>query len=146
MSYMNDELFFDTNILVYAYDASETKKQRACAQLVGKVFEGEIIGVVSNQVLGELFKGLTESIEIPISLENAELIIKDIIQSDRWMKINYDAETVKKAIVTVKFSKAPFWDILIVETMKENGINKIYTENEKDFKNIPGIKVINPFK
>jgi predicted nucleic acid-binding protein len=30
--------------------------------------------------------------------------------------------------------------------MKENGINKIYTENEKDFKKIPGIKVINPLK
>jgi hypothetical protein len=30
--------------------------------------------------------------------------------------------------------------------MKENGIDTIITENEKDFKKIPGIKVINPFK
>lgn len=143
---MSDELFFDTNILVYAYDVSEIEKQKKCASLMEKVFEGKTIGIVSNQVLGELFKGLTENIEMPLSLENAELIIKDIIQSDRWVKINYDAETIKKAIVTVKSFKVPFWDALIAETIKENGINKICTENEKDFKKISGIKVVNPLK
>lgn len=146
MSCMSDELFFDTNILVYSYDASEVKKQKICAPLVEKVFDGSLIGVVSNQVLGELFKALTENIEMPISLENAELVVKDIIQSDRWIKINYDTETIKKAIVMLKISKAPFWDSLIAETMKENGINKIYTENDEDFKKIPGIKIINPLK
>jgi predicted nucleic acid-binding protein len=30
--------------------------------------------------------------------------------------------------------------------MKENGVYIIFTENEKDFKKIKGIKVINPFK
>jgi predicted nucleic acid-binding protein len=30
--------------------------------------------------------------------------------------------------------------------MKENNVYTIVTENEKDFKKIKGIKVINPFK
>lgn len=42
--------------------------------------------------------------------------------------------------------KVDFWDALIAETMKENGIVKIYTENEQDFMKIPGIKVVNPLK
>ena len=143
---MKDEAFFDTNIIIYAYDPSEPVKQSRCANLLEKVYEKEITGVVSNQILGEVFKGLIENIEKPISIENAELIIKNIIESDAWMKINYDHETVEKAIITTKLSRTPFWDTVIAETMKENGITKIYTENEKDFRKISGIKVINPFK
>jgi len=144
---MKDELFFDTNIIVYAYDTSEKIKQGICVQLMEKAFNNDIVGVVSNQVLGEVFKGLTENIEKPISVENAEKIITDIIESDNWIKINYDHLTVRKTIGgIVKTAKVSFWDALIAETMKENGVTKIYTENERDFKKIPGIKVINPFK
>lgn len=37
-----------------------------------------------------------------------------------------------------------FWDVMLAAAMLENGVNKIYTENTKDFK-IPGIKAVNPF-
>lgn len=143
---MNDEFFFDTNIIVYAYDSSEPKKQEMCARLLEQVYEKEFIGVVSNQILGEVFKGLTENIEKPISVEDARLIIENMVDSDSWIKLNYDQETVKRAILTVKANKVPFWDTVIAETMKENGIETIYTENEDDFKKIPGIKVVNPIK
>lgn len=143
---MSDEFFFDTNIIVYAYDASEAKKQEICVRLLESVYEKKITGVVSNQVIGEVFKGLTENIEKPISVEDAKLVIENITDSDSWVKINYDHETVKRAVLTVKLHKTSFWDTVIAETMKENGLVKIYTENEKDFKKIPGIKVINPLK
>lgn len=146
MSYMKDEFFFDTNIIVYAYDASEPKKQEICVRLLENVYEKEITGVVSNQVIGEVFKGLTENIEKPISVEDAKLVIENITDSDSWVKINYDYETVKRAISTVKFNKVSFWDTVIAETMKESGIEKIYTENEEDFKKITGIIVVNPLK
>ena len=143
---MSDELFFDTNIIVYAYDASEPAKQNTCNELLQKVYKKGIVGIISNQILGELFKGITENIEKPIGIEDAEMVIENIVDSDSWLKINYNQETVKKAILTLKLVKVPFWDAVIAETMKENGIYKIVTENEKDFKRIPGIKVTNPFK
>ncbi len=143
---MKDEFFFDTNIIVYAYDSSEVEKQKICSALLEKVYENEIVGFVSNQILGEVFKGLTKNIEKPISVDDAKLVIENIIDSDSWIKINYTHETVKKAILIVKINKVPFWDSVIAETMKENGINRIITENEEDFKKIPGIKVVNPLK
>ena len=146
MNFMKDEMVFDTNIIVYVYDASETDKQNKCRTFIEKVYNDEIVGVVSNQILGEVFKTLTVNIENPISVENAELVIENIVESDKWVKLTYDHETVKKAIGIVKLHKASFWDAVIGETMKENGIYKICTENEKDFKKIPGIKVINPLK
>jgi predicted nucleic acid-binding protein len=143
---MKDEWFFDTNIIVYAYDTSEPGKQKICAKLLETVYRNEIMGIVSNQILGEVFKTLTKNIEKPIKVEDAELIIKNIADSDKWIKINYDHETVKKAILIVRLNKASFWDAVIGETMKENGIFKIYTENDKDFGKIPGIKVTNPLR
>jgi predicted nucleic acid-binding protein len=37
------------------------------------------------------------------------------------------------------------WDAAIAATMKENDIFEIVTENVKDFKKIPQLKVSNPF-
>lgn len=141
---MSDEIFYDTNILIYAYDKTQREKRRICKGLVAKVFEGKAIGVVSNQVLGELFEGLIGKLKV--HKEDAKSIVYGIIDSVNWRKINYNEETIRKAITIVVEFKAKFWDALIAETMKENGIVKIYTENEKDFKRIPGIKVINPLK
>jgi len=143
---MKDEVFFDTNIIAYAFDKSEPRKKKICERLVERVFKGEIRGCVSNQVLGELFVVLTEKIGKPISRETARIIVEAFIESDKWKKIDYSSLTVKKALVNAERVKASFWDILIVETMKENKVSKIYTENEKDFRKIGGVEVINPFK
>lgn len=68
------------------------------------------------------------------------------MKSVNWTKINYSADTLEQAMNTAINQKVDFWDALIAETMKENGIVKIYTENEQDFMKIPGIKVVNPLK
>jgi len=46
----------------------------------------------------------------------------------------------------VRLHRVPFWDALIAACMLENGISTIVTENEADFKRIPGITTSNPFK
>jgi predicted nucleic acid-binding protein len=143
---MKEKAMFDTNILVYAYDVSDPEKREKCKRLVEEVFSGERLGVVSNQILGELFVVLTEEIRNPLSAEEAGLIVDGIIESKNWAKVNYNSETVKRAIETSKKLNIHFWDTVIGETMLENNIFVIFTENEKDFNKIPKIKVINPLK
>lgn len=139
-----NEAFFDTSILVYAYDKNEPEKYVIASELIKKVFNKEMIGYVSNQILSELYFVLTEKKNV--TKEDATNVIMTFIESDSWIKLNYDIRTVKGAVGFAKISEVMFWDILIAETMKENRIYKIYTENEKDFKKIPGIKVIDPLK
>jgi predicted nucleic acid-binding protein len=62
------------------------------------------------------------------------------------MVIDRNAGTIMKAMEIVESARAPFWDALIAACMLEHGIEIIVTENEKDFKKIPGITVVNPFK
>ncbi len=143
---MKDEVFFDTTILVYAYDESEPRKREICKKLVGAVFKGEKCGVISNQVLAELFSVLTKKMKMPLSKDIAEKIVEAFVESENWIRINYDQRTVKNAMYTSTNHNTSFWDALIAETMKENGINKIYTENDQDFRKIPGIRITNPLK
>jgi predicted nucleic acid-binding protein len=140
---MSDKMFFDTNILVYAYDASEPGKRKTCKKLIEKVYSGEIAGVVSNQILVEFFNALTR--KFGVKQAEAKLMVRALATSDRWSKINYNCSTVEKVLNNHDFSVAPFLDALIAETMKENGVNTIVTENIKDFDKIIGIRVINPF-
>ncbi len=138
------EALFDTSILVYAYDKSEPEKREICSKLVKEVFDKEKVGYISNQILAELYFVLTE--KKGVSKEEAKIIVSNFVESDSWIKLNYDAETVNHAINSSKTIDVIFWYILISETMKENGIDTIYTENEEDFRKIPGIKVVNPLK
>ncbi len=142
---MKDKTMFDTNILVYAFDIESGKKHEICKSLVEKVFYGQSDGIVSNQILGELFYTLTKKSGHNLSAEDAYKIVEKLIDSDKWVKLNYSAETVKRAMSNFKNTGMHFWDAIIAETMKENGITTIITENTEDFKN-SGVKTINPLK
>lgn len=141
---MSDEFFVDTCILVYAFDESEKQKREIAKKIIGKITKGEINGVISNQILGELFVALTQKIEKPIEKEKARIIINGLIDSVNWKKTNYSSQTVSKAVDFAIQHKTPFWDSLIIETMLENRIYKIFTENTKHFAT-EHIQVENPF-
>lgn len=141
---MNDEIFFDTNIICYAFDLREPAKRRVCERLIKQVLDGEIIGTVSNQVLGEVFNAAVNKLNL--SPNQARIIVQGIIHSDKWHKTNYTQNTINSAAEKFERLGMRFWDLVISETMKENGVTEIITENEKDFLRISGIKITNPFK
>lgn len=141
---MRDIRFFDTSILCYAYSTQDPDKRKVCERLVEKVFNGELNGAISNQVLGEFFNASVNKLLMPI--DEVKVVVQYLITSDKWQKIDYTHKTIEKVIQRLSEPKAPFWDIVIAQTMKENGITEIITENEKDFNRIPGIKITNPFK
>ena len=135
---MKDEIFYDTNVLYYAYDLSEPEKRKTCKSLISKVFIGETKGVISNQVLVELYNALTR--KLGVKSDTAKVIVDAFITSPNWQKISYNHMTVKAALSTCKAFGAPFLDSLITEIMKENGIDQIITEKRKGFYTDPRYK------
>jgi predicted nucleic acid-binding protein len=135
----------DTVVLVHAYTISNDEKHRAALALIERVWGGEE-ATTTLQNLCEFFFVVTKKVEKPISASAAETIVKGILAATQWMVIDRSPETVFRAIELVKFHRAPLWDALIAACMLENNIKVIVTENERDFKRIPGITVINPFK
>lgn len=143
---MSDKTFFDTNVLAYAFDEHELKKKKIAADLLQHVIKRKEDGILSNQILLELFLVLTTKLKKRITKIFAMNIVEGFAISNDWKKINYTHQTIRKALDLVDKHNISFTDAVIASTMLENGINKIYTENENDFKKIPGIIVINPFK
>jgi len=144
---MNDEPpLIDTNILVYAFDETEPEKKAKCKKIVEKILRGETKAIVSNQILAEFYNALTKKIEKPIESEKALKIVQSFLRAGNIAKIDYTSKTVEKAIKKTMGHKAHFWDSLIAETMLENQVFEILTENEKDFSKIGQIKAVNPMK
>ena len=135
---MAENRLFDTDVLVYEYDVSEKRRRAVAKALVDNVWDSGG-GVVTLQNLSEL-------VQKPVPVGDAKTIVADILRSSRWMVIDRNAGTVIKAMEIVEAVRAPFWDALIAACMLEHDVEVIVTENEKDFKKIPGITVENPFK
>ena len=62
---MNDRVFLDTNILVYAYDQHDPKKQTKAQGLLTDGIKQENL-FLSVQVLGEFFNVVTRHIPQPM--------------------------------------------------------------------------------
>lgn len=143
---MSDEIFLDTSVMAYAFDEGETKKRRIAMEIVSSIFEKKIKGTLSNQILLELFLVLTRKMKPPLTKEMASDIVKELIRSDGWKKVNYTYKTVHDALDIVEFHNVSLTDAIIARTAIENKVTKIFTENEREFSRIPNIKVVNPFK
>jgi predicted nucleic acid-binding protein len=140
---MPDRLI-DTNILVYAYDSSEGEKHEIAKDILRQIWiEGG--GVVCLQNLMEFFVIITQKVENPIDVMMAKDIVYDFIKSERWTIIDRDADTFLSAIELVSEFDIHLWDAAIAASMKENNLTEIVTENEKDFRKVPDIKVVFPF-
>ncbi len=86
---MSDKVFFDTNVLVYAFDQSEPEKSIIARQLIAEFgTDGNL--VLSTQVLQEFYVVVTKVGKVMLTLEQAEDIVNDfaefpLVQVDRLM-------------------------------------------------------------
>lgn len=141
----SESIFVDTNILVYAYDVDEVERHPIAKAVIQGCFRGERRLAISNQIIAEFARVMLHKPPPRMDKETVHGIIQEIVSSESWTKLNYSISSVQRAVETAE-SENPFWDSIIAQTMLENGIAKIYTENTKDFSKIKGIKAVNPFK
>lgn len=140
------ECFIDTNILVYAYDTTEKEKHKKSRLLLSKCWQRKIRLAISTQVLSEFFVVVTRKIQNRLTVDDAQQIIMDLVKHDCWQILEIKPATILNAIKASKVHKTSYWDTLIAETMKENQVFKIYTENKKDFARVPQLEIINLFE
>ncbi|MCX8070170.1 MAG: PIN domain-containing protein [Thermodesulfovibrionales bacterium] len=138
---MNDRIFIDTNILVYASieDKIHADKRKKAINLIQNE-EHEI--VISTQVVNEYYV---------ILLKNA---IKDEQIQERILEVVENAVLVNITFKTIQFAweirdkyKYSYWDSLIISSALENNCSVLFTEDMQDGQVIEGtLKIVNPFK
>ena len=139
----DDNIFLiDTNILVYAYAEKHEQKSAAALELLKKCWKNKAVYSISSQNLAEFSFIATKKYKI--NSDTIKEILSDIMEFNGFVKINYSEKTVVNALNLAKEFNIPFWDSLLIATMKENKIFNIYTENTDDFK-VPWINAVSPF-
>ena len=139
---MNDRIFLDTNVLMYAYDSSDPLKQKTAREILRS---GLLSGsaCVSAQVLGELFVVLTRKIPNPMTVAEATAVVQALgrleVVETGFLAVNLALHILMKAEIA-------YWDALIVAVARAGGCATVFSEDLTDGQVFDGVTVVNPFR
>ena len=135
------KIFVDTNVLVYAHDATAGRKRDLAREAILELWNSET-GVLSTQVLQELFVSLTQKIPIPIDGRKARTILEDLCA---WEVVVNDEQSMLGAIDLKAKYQLSFWDSLILDAARRSGATTLLSEELSKGQRIGGLTIVNPF-
>ena len=139
---MNDRIFVDTNLLVYAYDRSEPEKQRRALRILDRlVLAG--IGVIDTQIIAEFFVAVTRKISAPLSVDEAYQRIQNYVRA--WPVLGMSEMVVLEAARGVRDHQFSFWDAQVWAAARLNQIPVVFSEDFNSGSVIEGVSFVNPF-
>lgn len=138
---MSDRCFVDTNILLYAHDASQGSKHARARELVRELWNRRC-GVLSTQVLQELCFNLQRKLARPLEPRATREVIEDYL---RWQIVQNTEESVLEALGIQERYMLRFWDALIVQAAEVGGAAVLYSEDFSHGQAYGSVRVVNPF-
>ena len=138
---MSDNIFLDTNILVYAHDLDAGDKHDVAAKIISQLWESKN-GVLSTQVLQEFYVTLTKKMPQPLSRLATRKILKEYFA---WEVVINDLHIMFQASEIEENYNISFWDALIVSAAYSKNVATILTEDLNHGQYIEGIFIQNPF-
>jgi len=133
------EQFFDTNILLYAYDTDAGEKRTVAAALVASALREPTRNAISVQVLQEFFVNFTRSGQ---SDESAATLIDDF---SAWKIVANTHELFLEGLHEKARWQLSLWDAMIVAAARRAGAPVLYTEDLNHGQHYGSVQVINPF-
>jgi predicted nucleic acid-binding protein len=136
---MTAPVFVDTNVLIYAIDKADMRKQQAAQDWRAELWRSRR-GRISYQVLQEFYANLTQ--KWPGTRDQARAEVRDLLA---WRPILVDAGVVEQAWKIQDRYQVSFWDSLIVAAAKAASCGYLLTEDLKSGQKLSGVLVVNPF-
>ena len=133
--------FIDTNVLVYAHDRSETRKQPVAQALLDTLWRNRT-GSLSTQVLQEFYVVATRKFDPPMSRRAAREVVALYGQ---WSMVLVDVPLIVAASKLEERHRLSFWDALILEAAIRSGAARLATEDLQTGRRIGGLRIENPF-
>ncbi len=133
--------FIDTNIIIYAYDATAGKKHKTARTIITDLWDSGL-GVISTQVLQEFFVNVVQKIPKPVDKQQAKEIVRDFLN---WHVVVNTGDSIVDAIdICLRFEYS-FWDSMIIEAAIKGGAAVLISEDLLDGQVISGVTIKNPF-
>jgi predicted nucleic acid-binding protein len=139
---MADKYFVDTNILLYAHDATAgIKRVRALDLLEHLWTTGQ--GVLSTQVLQELCINLRHKVKPSLPVDQIRLLVQDY---SSWEVIVNTSDSVLQALEIEVRYRVSFWDALIIHAAESAGAAILYSEDLSAGHKYGAVQVVNPLR
>jgi predicted nucleic acid-binding protein len=133
------EIFFDTNILLYAYDTDAGEKRNRASALVAEALRTPSRHALSVQVLQEFFVTFTRSGQ---SDEAAATVIDDF---SNWQIIANTHDLFLNGLQARARWQLSLWDAMIVAAAEQAGASILYTEDLNHGQRYGNVRALNPF-
>jgi predicted nucleic acid-binding protein len=134
-------VFVDTNVLVYARDATEGEKRAGASAWLTHLWENRT-GRLNYQVLEEYYVTVTRKLRPGLAPADARADVRDLLA---WGPLPLDAEVLESAWRLESRWDLSFWDAAIVAAARASGCEHLLTEVLTDGQTMGGVTVLNPF-
>jgi len=134
---MSDNVFLDTNTIIYAYSLSDIGKQSVSSKLL---LNNKCI--VSTQVLNEYCN---------VCLKKFSMLVSEVLSDidnilDNCGLIRVSETTIKRALFIQERHKYSYYDSLIIASAMESNCSVLYSEDLQHGQVIDGsLKIMNPY-
>lgn len=132
------KFFFDTDVLVYLFDADSPGKRKKARAIFGEHAEaGDIL--LSTQVLQEFYVSVTRKLARQLD----SLVAAQAVSSFAELPlVQIDATLILSAIHRSQTNKLSFWDALIVQAAIEGDASTLYSEDMQHGQTFEGLRVV----
>lgn len=133
-----NKVFIDTNVLVYAGDATYPDKRHVAREILAK--HGSRV-VISTQVLQEYFWVATRKLDVE------PLRAKGVIQSASatFEVVTVTTDLIERAVDGSILWQISLWDALILTSADRAACSTVYSEDLNDTQRYGSVTVVNPF-
>ncbi len=134
-------VFVDTNVLVYARDASEPEKQPLALAWLDTLWRS-MRGRLSTQVINEYYVTVTRKLDPGLTIEEAREDVRGLLT---WDPLPLDSVVIEGAFEAQDCYGFSYWDALIVTAAQLSEAKFLLSEDLQDGQDLQGILVVNPF-
>jgi predicted nucleic acid-binding protein len=132
------KIFLDTNILVYANDKSDLRKQALATDLLADCM-GKRKGVISTQVLQEY-----ASVALHKLHQDVKLVHRRIGQFESLEVVQVTPVIIYRALELHAQYRIHYWDAAILAAAEEARCDQLYSEDFQDDTAYNTVRVVNP--
>lgn len=137
---MSAEVFLDTNILVYTFDHSDSRKRKIASALADP--RSDRWGI-SWQVIQEFCSVALHRFKKPMSAEDlAEYVTFVLLPHCR---VHSSAALFGQAVDIHRLTKYRYYDSLVIASAIHAGASVLYSEDLQHGRILGGLEILNPF-
>ena len=132
--------FIDTNVVVYASDPSDPRKNELAIGILADAFDNDRY-VISSQVLNEFVNTALNKLK-----KTDDEVVGYLRQLKTIRVVSVSAEWLERAIEIRSRYDLQFYDSLLLAAAEALGCDEFLTEDLNDGQMYGSVKAVNPFK